>query len=209
MKKAFVAALSAFILARAAHAQGTIIFSNRNIDRADGSGIYNVPLWDNTFSRTPAGLLPGGVTVGLFYQGNLLLTAGGDPVETTLRTDANAMFFAQPSSLTAVVPGVLPGSTAFLEVRAWQGPSFTDAYGDPNHGNYGNGSQYGVWAFTSRPLGGTNGDRIYFTPTLTGWGLEDGSGLSFMVPTPEPSALSLLSAGLFLVNWSHSKRRSQ
>ncbi|HUS36042.1 MAG TPA: hypothetical protein VM680_11890, partial [Verrucomicrobiae bacterium] len=156
-------------------AQGEIIFANRNIPTAsgtgggNGNGTYNMPIWE--YNPAPgvqtgngAGDLPGGVTVGLF-------TVGGEMIGSTLlRTDANSQFFATSAQILKV-PNAEPGTTATLLVRAWQGP-----------GGFANAKANGylVWdemAFTTRPLGGTNSSGAVFpTPKMTGWGSEDGTG---------------------------------
>jgi hypothetical protein len=154
-------------------AQGEIIFANRNIPTAsgtgggNGNGTYNMPIWE--FNPLPgaqtgngAGDLPGGVTVGLF-------TTGGSMIGSSLlRTDANSQFFAT-SAQKVTVPNAEPGTTPTLLVRFWQGTGFETA-------KY-SGLQWGEMSFTTKPLGGTNTSGVVFpTPGMTGWGPEDGTG---------------------------------
>lgn len=169
MKKANL--LFVFLTTISAVAQGEIIFANRNIPTAsgtgggNGNGTYNVPIWEygGEFSGNGAGDLPGGVTVGLFTDSGYMI--GSSP----LRTDANSQFFAIGSQ-TLKVPNAAPGTTPTLLVRMWQGP------GDFDAAKYG-GRQWNEWPFTPRPLGGTTANGVFFsTPGMTGWGSEDGSG---------------------------------
>ena len=210
MKKA-IFILAFCLLSRSVCAQtanGNIIFANRNIPTlsgtggGNGNGTYNVPFWE--FDPRPgvqtgngAGDLPGGVTVGLFQAGSTT------PLATTLlRTDANSQFFAT-SATTVEVPGVAPGQTAALVVRAWQGASFAAARASPNL----------LWldetvpgaaglAFTSRPLGGTPpqpGSTPVPTPNMTGWGPEDGTGFEFLIPEPSTIAFAAIGIGFLLL----------
>jgi hypothetical protein len=189
--------LAAAVTATSAFAQGTIIFSNRSIDKADRSGTYDVPIWanDGDTGTKPtsggAGTLPGGVTVALFKSGSAspLLNTSGDPAQTLLRSDANAQFFATASQ-TVIVDGVPAGSTAALVVKIWQGSSLAAAMSTI-------GQQSGIWGFTSQPLGGTppGGGLPIPPPTMTGWGPEDGTGWELLV-TPEPSTMALCALGL-------------
>jgi len=197
MKKALLA-LATMALAASAFAQGTIVFANRNIPilaggttgGGNGNGTYNVPIWEfNGLGTKPAGLLPGGVTVGLF-------TSTGTQLGTTLlRTDAapslNAGFFATGSQ-TLAVPGSDAGTTPSLLVRAWQGSSFAAAQGGAG--------QWNEWSFTTKPLGGTpaSGGLPITPPSMTGWGPESGAGLP-LVPEPSTIALSVLGVGALLL----------
>jgi len=137
MKKALIA-LAAVAMVSSAFADATIDFKSRTITKIDGSGSYDVPIWaDNNaagLGNVGAGTLAGGVTIGLFFGGNQL-------VSTTLRT-ASAQQFFTTSAQTATVPGVSPGTQQTLEVRAWQGASFTAAQATA-------GQQWGQWTFTS------------------------------------------------------------
>jgi len=201
MKKALMV-LAAVAMGASAFAQGTIVFGNRNIPTAsgtgggNGNGTYNVPIWEfnpapGTQTGNGAGDLPGGVTVGLFTAG------GAQQIGTSLlRTDANSQFFATAAQ-TLTVPGADAGTTPTLTVRAWQGSSFAAASA-PN-----SGLQYGEWTFTTaKPLGGTpaGGGLPITPPGMTGWGPEDGTGLELVgVPEPTTIALGVLGVGaLFL-----------
>jgi len=193
MKKALFA-LATVAMASSAFADANIIFANRNIPTAAGTAQYNVPIFQEGglgVAGKEAGLLAGGVTVGLFFNGTQLLTAGGAPVQSALRTDAtNAKFFATGSQ-TANVPGVSPGVSQTLEVRAWQGSSFASAKSTP-------GQSYGTWTFTSQKLGGIDaGGNTTFTPNMTGWGPEDGTGLALTItPVPEPTTIAFGAIGI-------------
>lgn len=151
--------------------QGQILFSNRNIPTAsgtgggNGNGTYNVPIWASGTINQGAGNLPGGVTVGLF-------TATGKMVGSTpLRNDASSQFFAIGSQ-TLTIPDSDAGTTPTLTVRAWQGA-----------GGFGaaqaSGAYWGEWTFISKPLGGMSMNGVLFSiPGMTGWGPESGAGLS-------------------------------
>jgi hypothetical protein len=157
---------------------GKIILANRNIPTVsgtgggNGNGTYNVPIWD-AYGGTGngAGDLVGGVTVGIFLPG------WNTPLATTLlRTDANSQFFA--TSATPVdVPGVYPGESAILIVRAWQGPSREWAQMN---------GHWQEWYFCTKPLGGIppGGGPEVPTPNMTGWGIEDGRGLRLQTLGP-------------------------
>jgi hypothetical protein len=197
MKKALFV-LAAISMGASAFAQGTIVFANRNVGTAsgtgggNGNGTYNIPIWE--FQKTgtgPAGLAAGGVTVGLFAPG---ANDASTPLATTLlRTDAlpslNASFFATGSQ-TVTIPSSDAGTTPTLVVRAWQGAGPFAAARDA-------GRQYGDWSFTTRPLGGTpaGGGLPITPPGMTGWGPEDGTGLTLTV-VPEPSTIALGALGL-------------
>jgi hypothetical protein len=210
MKKA-VFVLAVCLLSGSVYAQttvnGNIIFANRNIPTlsgtggGNGNGTYNVPFWEynpipGVVTGNGAGDLPGGVTVGLFQAGSTT------PLATTLlRTDANSQFFAT-SATTVEVPGVAPGQTAALVVRAWQGPSLAAAKASPGILQWLDETIHGRLAFTSRPLGGTPpapGSTPVPTPNMTGWGPEDGTGFAFVVPEPSTVALAALGIGAVLL----------
>jgi hypothetical protein len=185
--------------------QGTIDFINRNIStKEDPSVLYNVPIFSMNGRATGegAGNLPGGVTVGLFLAGSDL---NASPlISTTLRTGTplQAQFFAV-SPQTAIIPGVPAGYKANLIVRAWGGPSYADAVL-----NFG---IRGEWAFTSEPLGGTppGGGLPVPTPGMTGWGPEDGSGLTVVEGfIPEPTTLSLAVIGVGILSLLNRKERT-
>jgi len=193
MKKALFA-LAAVAMASSAFADATITFGNRTIDKKDGSGTYNVPIWKDGSTTAGAGTLAGGVTVGLFFNGTQLLSTTGTPVQSALRTDANAQFFAT-SSQTANVPGINPGTTQTLEVRAWQGASFANALATPGQQSSG---PAGSWTFTTKALGGidpVSGNPV-FTPGMTGWGPESGAGLALVTTVPEPTTIAFGALGI-------------
>jgi hypothetical protein len=205
MKKALLVLVAGLMTASAYAQNGNIIFANRNVPTlsgtggGNGNGTYNVPIWE--YNALPgvqtgngAGDLPGGVTVGLFQAGSTT------PLATTLlRTDANSQFFA--TSATPVdIPGVAPGQTASLVVRAWQGASLAAAKAPGSTLQYLDETVPGAagLAFTSRPLGGTPpqpGSTPVPTPNMTGWGPEDGTGFEMTI-VPEPSTIALAAVGV-------------
>jgi len=173
------------------------------------NGSYNVPLYasngdniqngvsiGNGNSTIGAGTLPGGgVTVGLFYQNNLLGTA-------ILGTTATASpFFVTPSTQELQIKDAAgnvapPGSTPVLTVRAWStaNGSFAAAQTTP-------GGQWGEWTFTSPPISGA-GSPPSLPPTLTGWGnqtVSTGFELNQTVPEPSTIALGVLGVGALVL----------
>jgi hypothetical protein len=204
MKKALLVLVAGLMTASTyAQVNGNIIFANRNVPTlsgtggGNGNGTYNVPFWE--YNALPgvqtgngAGDLPGGVTVGLFQAGSTT------PLATTLlRTDANSQFFAT-SATTIDVPGVAPGATASLVVRAWQGASLAAAKSGGLQCLDETVPEGAGLAFTSRPLGGTPpqpGSTPVPTPNMTGWGPEDGTGFE-LTQVPEPSTIALAAIGI-------------
>jgi len=207
MKKALIV-LAAVAACASTYAQSssTVIFRNRNIattqpDSAaagyvpggNNNGSYNVGIYANNGdspiandnSTIGAGTLPGGVTVGLFYQNNLLGTA------ILGATTASAPFFVTPTTQELQIKDangtVAPvGSTPTLTVRAWTTSSggFAQAKTDPT-------GQWGEWTFTSPPISGA-GSPPSLPPTLTGWGNQTVStGLELNTNVPEPSTIAL------------------
>jgi len=182
MKKALLA-LAAVAMVASTYAQGTIDFMNRNIPGPNGGANYNVPLWSHGKAGTQGGgVLPGGVTVGLFES-----AAATTPLVTSLlRTDtpANGAFFAT-SSQTATTSQPA-GSTPTLVVRAWQTSAGSFAAAKSGAG------QWGEWSFTSQPLGGTppGGGLPVPTPGMTGWGPVSGAGFE-LNDVPEPGTIAL------------------
>jgi hypothetical protein len=200
MKKALLALTVAVATAASVFAQGstdgTLVFKTATVQKADGSGTYNVPLFQSngdTDSTTglgngngtiAAGLLPGGVTVGLFLSGSSTPFVTG-----VLGTSGGGSFYvATPSpSQTVGVPGQPVGSTPTIIIRAWQGASFAAAQSTINQ-------QWGEWTITAKPLGGTpaGGGTPITPPTLTGWGAETGNlGFELNKTVPEPSTIAL------------------
>ena len=174
-------------------ADGTLIFKTLGIQKLDGSGTYNVPLYVDPavsgVSNEGAGLLPGGATIGLFTAGST--TAFATSILGT--TAAQSPFAVNPASQTVGVPGSAPGTTPSITVRAWQGQSFAAASAQ------GSGLEFGEWTIAAtKPLGGDpGGGALPITPpTLTGWGPEDGTGLHLTFPVPEPATVALLVLGI-------------
>ena len=209
MKKA-VFVLAVCLLSRSVFAQtsvdGKLIFANRNVPTlsgtggANGNGTYNIPIWEynplpGVQTGNGAGDLPGGVTVGLFLAGTTT------PLATTLlRPDANSQFFAT-SATPVYIPGVAPGQTAALVVRAWQGAGPYTAARDAGR-QFMDETTDARNAFTSRPLNGTPpqpgpGPDV----GMTGWGSEDGTGLELtIVPEPSTGALAVIGVGVLLLH---------
>jgi hypothetical protein len=156
-------------------ADGTIKFADRSVDKSDGSGQYDVPIWAPGPAGTAgAGSLAGGVMVGLFFNGQQVIS-------TPLRATTSTQFFAI-SSQTATIPGVEPGTSQTLTVREWQGPGGFEAA-------RAGALFWGEQTFNSKPLGGTDFQgNIFLPPTMTGWGPESGVGI---VTIPEPTSFLL------------------
>jgi hypothetical protein len=193
MKKALFV-LAAVTMAASAFAQGTIVFQNRNIPTASGSGTYNVPIWElGGTGSNAAGDLPGGVTVGLFDQAGTLI--GSSLLRTDAAPSVNSGFFATAAQ-TLTVPNAAPGSTPTLIVRAWQGPgTFTES--KTGGRQYMDELSSPANQFTTKPLGGTpaGGGLPITPPGMTGWGPENGTGLTLTI-IPEPSTIALGVLGL-------------
>jgi len=215
MKKALIVlAAVAACASTFAQSSSSVIFRNRNIATTDpnptlpsgatnpnyvpggnGNGSYNVGIYadngDQTANNsvTPAGTLPGGVTVGLFYQNNLLGTA------ILGTTAASGAFFVTPTTQELQIKDAAgnvppPGSTPTLTVRAWTtaSGSFAAAQTTP-------GGQFGEWTFTSPPISGA-GSPPSLPPTLTGWGNQLVSTGLELTTAPEPTTVALGVLGL-------------
>jgi MYXO-CTERM domain-containing protein len=198
MKGALFTILTAASVAAQSSTDGTIVFKSIGIQNAAGTGTYNVPLFANNHdndnlgngnSSTPAGLVPGGVTVGLFLSSNL-----NAPLAIGQLGDSSGPVARQPyiitpqASQTVTVPGQPPGSTPSLTIRAWT----TSSGSFLNTQRYG--GHWGEWVITSKPLGGVpaGGGTPITPPTLTGWGSENGSGFELnFTDAPEPSTMAL------------------
>jgi len=198
MKKALFV-LAAVTMAASAFAQGTIVFQNRNIPTASGSGTYNVPIWEYNpavgIQQNGAGDLAGGVTVGLFTQGGTLI--GSSLLRTDVAPSLNSSFFATAAQ-TLTVPNSAPGSTPTLLVRAWQGGAADAAAAKAAGLQYMDETTNPENTFTSRALGGTpaGGGLPITPPGMTGWGNENGQGLELnQVPEPATIALGVLGIG--------------
>ncbi|HEY6226705.1 MAG TPA: hypothetical protein VI282_06250, partial [Verrucomicrobiae bacterium] len=196
MRKA-IFILSVFAIGASSLAQtssdGLIIFRNINIATSqpnpdlpgyiagsNGNGTYNVPIYTDYSGNGGAGLLPGGVTVGLFTEASPVPVATG-----LLGTQANtAAFIVTPVSQTVTVTGYPPGSTPTLVIRAWQS-SFGTGWDGFNAAKAA-GSRWAEWNFVSPPLGGTpaGGGAEIPTPTMTGWGNPSGNGVSLALLSP-------------------------
>jgi len=183
MKKALLA-LAAVAMASSALADATIQFKQRTIDKKDPTqGTYDVPIWTEFgVGSTGAGTLPGGATVGLFFNGIMLAS-------TPMRTTSSQQFFAI-SSQGVTVPGVNPGSIQSFTVREWQGTGGFEAAKN-------SGLAWGEQTFTSKPLGGTDANgNIITTPSMTGWGPESGVGVILPYQVPEPAIIAFGAIGL-------------
>jgi len=217
MKKALIvlAAVAAVCASTYAQSSSTVIFKNRNIATpspnqflADGvtpnpnyipggnnNGSFNVPIYQFG-NNTGAGLLPGGVTVGLFYNNNLLgtsilgTTAGGSP------------FFVTPSNQELQIKDAAgnvppPGSTPPLVVRAWQ--TSAGSFDAAKAGGF----QYGEWSFNSAPIS-VAGSPPSTPPDLIPWGtVVEGAPYSnagvHLVPEPSTIALGVLGVGALVM----------
>jgi MYXO-CTERM domain-containing protein len=192
MKKALLAIAAVVASASALAADGTIIMKNQGVLTPTGS-TYIIPLYQDATiagnATTGAGLLPGGVTVGLFNASDL-----NTPLATaTLGTTAQlSPFIANPIQQTVTVTGHDPGTTAPLVIRAW-----TTSSGSFANAKVSAGGEWGEWAFTSVPLGGTppGGGLPVATPTFTGWGNVNGSGFN-LIAAPEPTTIAFGVLGL-------------
>jgi hypothetical protein len=205
MKRALTIFLTAASVAAQSSTDGTIVFKTIGIQNAAGAGTYNVPLfannWDNVVgnfyvgngnSSTPAGLVPGGVTVGLFLSSNLNAPLATGQLGTASAAQQPYIITPAPSQ-TVYVPGQTPGATPSLTIRAWttSSGSFSAAQ------RYG--GQWGEWVITSKPLGGIpdGGGTPITPPSLTGWGNENGSGFELnLTDAPEPTTIVLAVLGV-------------
>jgi hypothetical protein len=194
MKKALLA-LAMVTVSTSVFAQstgGTLNFKTLGIQKADGSGTYNVPIFQsngdtptgiaNDNGTVGAGSLTGGATLGLFVNGS------STPFFTSIlgTTTAQSPYAVNPASGSVTVPGTTPGQQIPLTIRVWQGSSFATAQSTP-------GQNWREWTFTTKPLGGDpgNGGLVITPPTLTGWGPETGTGYELNVTVPEPSTIAL------------------
>jgi hypothetical protein len=195
----------ALAVAVSAFSQGTIQINNREAGVLVAP-VYNVipgregeQLSGNTATGLPVGsqtyggatLLSGtGFTFALFggsSDGNLQFAG-----QTTFRTGTGAGLTIAGSP-TVMIPGVPAGSTARLQVRAWDNLGGTVTTWDQALANSRAGvSAAGVSAiFTSRALGGIDPDdgAIVLPPTAL-FGME--SFNLTMVPEPSTIALGIL-----------------
>ena len=198
MKKALIA-LAAIATSASALAQGTITFFNNNIINPANGQTYRAGIFqDNVIgtkgdpkgdSTVGAGA---GITAGLFLATDL-----ANPLATvTFRTTSAQEVFAITQDV--VVPGIAPGGTANLAVRAWStaAGSYAAAFGDSG----ANAWQYGEQLFTSKALGGTNPNPpppSFFTPDMapfTGFEMD-----TSVVPEPSTFALGALGLGALLI----------
>jgi len=196
MKKAsLILAMGACLSSIAQSSDGTLLFKTLGIQKADGSGVYNVPLYQSPDLEggplVGAGLLSGGVTLGLFNLGSTT------PFATSIlgTTTTTAPFAVTPASQTVSVPGAGPGSSPSITVRAWQGPSYGNAIAS--------GLAFGEWTFTTKPLGGDPGGGVLpiLPPTLTGFGPENGEGIiiAWLIPEPSIFALAVVGVGAWFI----------
>jgi len=193
MKKALLT-LAATAMASSALAQGVITFYNNNIINPTTGATYRAGIFqDNDIltkgdpkgdSTTGAGA---GFTAGLFLASDL-----NTPLATTtFRTASAQEVFAGTADVP--VPGVAPGQTANLVIRAWSTAAVTYAAAAADSGV--NKWQYGSQAFTSKPLGGPNPNPpppSFFNPDIapfTGFEMDTN-----VVPEPSTIALGLVGA---------------
>jgi hypothetical protein len=176
MKKGFLLAiLSTQFLTSAQENWGKITFKTISIPTADGAGTYAVPIRDCS-----AGAGVSGAHVGLFLPDPSSFDSVSFAPFATALTGTSAQtapYVSTPASQTITVPGYPPGSRAVIVIRFWTGSE------------YGSSFPFGQWVLTTLPLGGIppgGGDEIS-TPSLTGWGPEDGSGLNVDIWPPHVS----------------------
>jgi hypothetical protein len=190
MKKALLTLVAVAMATSVYAADGTINFSNIAIANASGGGVYSPGIWASgktgslnadAVNGSPggAGAIAGGITAGLFLAG------GTVPLfSAPLYTTANGATFEWAINSTAdvAIPGVNPGQTANLQVKAWETGKTWDTSTIR--------SLAGDGIFTSGKLGGPDpgGGTPNLTPALTGF-----TGL---VLVPEPSTYALGIAGL-------------
>jgi len=184
MKKALLV-LAVLAAGASAFAQGTITFFNNNI----GSPTYRAGVF--RFNGGSPGTVGAGAgySVGLFLASDLntpLSTTTGASGVTGFRTTSAQEVFAVAADL--VVPGVAPGATANLVVRAWDSAfaNYAAAAGGPA------GTQYGEQAFTSKALGGVNPAPP--PPSFPSPDMAPFTGFT-MVPEPSTYALGVLGLG--------------
>jgi len=202
MKKALLALAAVVASVSTFAADGTLIFKTLGIQKIDGSGTYNVPLYMDPAdpaaggaANKGAGQLAGGVTVGLFTAGS----AAAFATSILGTTAAQSPFAVNPASQTVSVPGSAPGTTPSITVRAWQGQSFAAASAPQS------GLESGEWVIgATKQLGGDpGGGALPITPpTLSGFGPESGAGLSLTyhtIPEPTTIALGVLGVGALLL----------
>lgn len=182
--KSTVLALTAFLAAASAYAQGTLNFTTKSGTSVDARVFYGSP-------TTPAGA----DYVGQLYAGAAggALTAIGAPV--AFRGDPPGPAAAVGYILgagTVVVPGVAGGSAADVQLRAWRadlGASYEAAVA-------AQGGAYTGSSATLRVAALGNPSSVPPTPAANLVGLQ-----GFVIPVPEPSiaALGLLGAGLLVI----------
>lgn len=182
MKKAFALAFlfATHLAPFAQETSGKLIFSSRFLEKADGSGTYHVPLVQQ--NGDGLGRITGGASIGLFLPGSSFPFATG-----TLGTSAaTSPFIISAHSGTVTVPGQPAGTRATITIRAFAGTQWQPGTG------YGPGGIMGEWHLTTKPLGGVppGGGAEIPAPTLSGWGPEDGSGLTV---APWPVIVSVFS----------------
>lgn len=193
--------LAAVVSGATAFAQGTITFFNNNLINPSTGLTYRAGIFrDNEPTNPSDGDLPGspgystvgagaGFSVGLFLASNPnvpLKYVNGQDAVTTFRTTTAPEVFATAGDV--IVPGVLPGTSANLLVRAW-----TTAAGGYNNPVGLTFWERGEAAFTSKPLGGTNPNPpppSFFTADMAPFtGFE-------MDTVPEPSSIALSILGI-------------
>jgi hypothetical protein len=184
MKKALLT-IAALAVASSTYGQGIITFFNNNLSGATGvyrAGIFrdNDPANLNDVKGDSTIGAGAGYTVGLFLAGSSTPLA-----TTTFRTTTAQEVFA--TSQDVVVPGIAPGQTANLVVRAW----------NTSAGSFAAAQTAGEWgeqAFTSRALGGPNPDPTQ--PAIPQPDMGPGFTGFEMNVVPEPSTIALATLGI-------------
>jgi hypothetical protein len=163
MKKLLIA-LAAVIVTVASHAQGTVVFDNRNT--AVG---LDAPVTLGSSTGPGAGA---NYTAGLFFNGQLI----ADSV-TTFRSGANANLLKYINGKTVAIPGVaIEANNVPVEMRVW----LTSA-GSFDAAPAAERASSGVLTI-AQVGGGANPNVANHLPT---------SFTGLVIPVPEPSTIAL------------------
>jgi len=190
MKKALLTLVAVAMATSVYAADGTINFSNIAIPATSGGGTYSPGIWApgktgslnaDAVNGSPggAGTIASGITAGLFLPGSTTALLSAPLYKTS---EGPGFEWAINSTADVSIPGVQPGQTVSLQVKAWEtGKTFETStlHSDPAAG-----------IFTSGKLGGPDpgGGTPNLTPAL--------SGFNGLVLVPEPSTYALGIAGL-------------
>jgi len=162
---------------------GTSISGQSSLGLPSGDAVYSGPLLQGT-----------NFTFAVYYGPSFVIDPGQLTLltTTTFRTAAGDVLPAGLIySYDVVVPGILPGETAKLQVRVWDN----------------DGGLFNSWdrastkeqsaMFSSLPLGGLiPGGGILHNPEMTGW---TSFGLTVAIPEPKTFVLAGLGAAALLI----------